>query len=170
MKVACAIDSISVRARMLAKANDIARAKAKAKEAARATNVQKCSQSHAPQVPWICGGPMNTLSTWSTPPAPSWIQEAIVEHDGEHAHTVYLTRKHTNFLRCYLSANGCGSGCCRIVITIFADNTIVYLTEKDDFGTLSEILTRWCKASHAKFNTSKTEITPLVWRNTKRTY
>lgn len=49
----------------------------------------------------------------------------------------------------------------RIVVTMFADDTTVYLTEKDDFGTLSEILTRWCKASGAKFNTSKTEIIPI---------
>lgn len=49
----------------------------------------------------------------------------------------------------------------RIVVTMFADDTTVYLTEKDDFSTLSEILTRWCKASGAKFNTSKTEIIPI---------
>jgi hypothetical protein len=65
MKVACTIDGVGVRARMLTKANNIARAKAeakaeakakakgkaKAKEIVRATNVQKCSQSYAPQVP-----------------------------------------------------------------------------------------------------------------------
>ncbi|KAG2341753.1 hypothetical protein BDR05DRAFT_949561 [Suillus weaverae] len=96
MKVACAIDGVGIRMRMLAKAkaNDIARAKAeakakakekaKAKAAARATNVQKRSQSHASQVPRIGGSPMNTLSIPSIPstlPAPSQIQEVIVEHD-----------------------------------------------------------------------------------------
>jgi hypothetical protein len=49
----------------------------------------------------------------------------------------------------------------RIVVTMFADDTTVYLTEKDDFNTLTDILQCWCKASGAKFNTSKTEIIPI---------
>jgi hypothetical protein len=46
----------------------------------------------------------------------------------------------------------------RIVVTMFADDTTVYLTEKDNFETLDSILTRWRKASGAKFNFVKTEV------------
>ncbi|KIJ12238.1 hypothetical protein PAXINDRAFT_57935, partial [Paxillus involutus ATCC 200175] len=46
----------------------------------------------------------------------------------------------------------------RVVVTMFADDTTVYLSEKDDFQTLTSILTKWCAASGAKFNISKTEI------------
>jgi hypothetical protein len=49
----------------------------------------------------------------------------------------------------------------RIVVTMFADDTTIYLTNKDDFETLNNILTRWCNASGAKFNKSKTEIIPI---------
>ncbi|KIK33609.1 hypothetical protein CY34DRAFT_27015 [Suillus luteus UH-Slu-Lm8-n1] len=52
----------------------------------------------------------------------------------------------------------------RIVVTMFADNTTVYLSEKDNFETLSDILSCWCKASGARFNTSKTEIIPIGTR------
>ncbi|EJD51083.1 hypothetical protein AURDEDRAFT_30320, partial [Auricularia subglabra TFB-10046 SS5] len=49
----------------------------------------------------------------------------------------------------------------KLIATLYADDTTVYLSEKDDFGVLSGILDRWCKASGAKFNTAKTEIVPL---------
>lgn len=38
---------------------------------------------------------------------------------------------------------------------------MVYLIEHDDFGALTDTLQFWCKASGAKFNTSKTEIIPI---------
>ncbi|KAG2336833.1 hypothetical protein BDR05DRAFT_896223, partial [Suillus weaverae] len=49
----------------------------------------------------------------------------------------------------------------RIVVTMFANDMTVYLTEKDNFSNLMAILTKWCKASGAKFNTTKTEIIPI---------
>ena len=47
------------------------------------------------------------------------------------------------------------------VVSLFADNTIVYLTEDNDFEDLLNILDDWCKASGVKFNISKTEIIPI---------
>ncbi|KIK32407.1 hypothetical protein CY34DRAFT_27226 [Suillus luteus UH-Slu-Lm8-n1] len=49
----------------------------------------------------------------------------------------------------------------RIVVTMFADDTTVYLTENDNYTTLTDILQLWCTVSGAKFNTSKTEIIPI---------
>lgn len=49
----------------------------------------------------------------------------------------------------------------RIVVTMFADDTTVYLSEKDNIKTLNDILSCWCNASGARFNTSKTEIIPI---------
>lgn len=48
-----------------------------------------------------------------------------------------------------------------IVVTMFADDTTVYLTKNDKFSDLTDILQCWCKASSAKFNTKKTEIIPI---------
>jgi len=44
------------------------------------------------------------------------------------------------------------------IVSLFADNTTVYLTEDDNFEDLTTILDNWCKASGVKFNISKTEI------------
>lgn len=49
----------------------------------------------------------------------------------------------------------------RVVVTMFADDTTVYLRSTDEFDTLQSILTKWCTASGAKFNISKTEIIPI---------
>lgn len=49
----------------------------------------------------------------------------------------------------------------RLITTLFADDTTVYLSEGDDFRTLQEILDKWCLASGAKFNVAKTEIIPI---------
>ncbi|PPQ74327.1 hypothetical protein CVT24_000429 [Panaeolus cyanescens] len=49
----------------------------------------------------------------------------------------------------------------RIVASLFADDTTVYLSENDNIADLYTLLEEWCKASGAKFNTSKTEIIPL---------
>lgn len=48
-----------------------------------------------------------------------------------------------------------------IVVTMFMDNTTVYLTENDNYTTLTDILQLWCTVSGAKFNSSKTEIIPI---------
>ncbi len=44
---------------------------------------------------------------------------------------------------------------------LFADDTTVYLSSRDDFSTLQKVLDTWCSAAKAKFNISKTEIIPL---------
>ncbi|EJD40926.1 hypothetical protein AURDEDRAFT_35456, partial [Auricularia subglabra TFB-10046 SS5] len=49
----------------------------------------------------------------------------------------------------------------KLIATLYADDTTVYLSESDDFDGLMKILAAWCKASGAKFNTAKTEIIPL---------
>ena len=48
-----------------------------------------------------------------------------------------------------------------IKINLYADDTMIYLSENDKYETLQEILTRWCKASGARFNIEKTEIVPI---------
>jgi hypothetical protein len=49
----------------------------------------------------------------------------------------------------------------KVATTLFADDTTVYLSAKDSFTKVTSILDRWCKASSAKFNVSKTEIIPI---------
>ncbi|KAF6760826.1 hypothetical protein DFP72DRAFT_804563 [Ephemerocybe angulata] len=49
----------------------------------------------------------------------------------------------------------------RLIISMFADDTTVYLAEDDDFNDLTMILEKWCIASGAKFNVGKTEIIPI---------
>src|SRR6266540_3764852 len=49
----------------------------------------------------------------------------------------------------------------RVIATLFADDTTVYLSKEDDFGQLTEFLNTWCLASGAKFNINKTEIIPI---------
>jgi hypothetical protein len=48
-----------------------------------------------------------------------------------------------------------------LIVALFADDTLVYLNEKDNLNTLNEILDTFCKASTAKFNTEKTEYLPI---------
>jgi len=49
----------------------------------------------------------------------------------------------------------------RLIATLFADDTTVYLSERDDWLTLKTILDKWCSASGAKFNEGKTEAIPI---------
>jgi hypothetical protein len=49
----------------------------------------------------------------------------------------------------------------RLIATLFADDTTVYLSKKDSFNELEKILGEWCKASGAKFNSGKTEVIPI---------
>lgn len=44
---------------------------------------------------------------------------------------------------------------------LFADNTTVYLSSRDDFTTLQNVLDTWCSAAKARFNIAKTEIIPV---------
>ncbi len=49
----------------------------------------------------------------------------------------------------------------RLITTLFADDTTVYLDEKDSYRDLEGILGNWCRAARAKFNLGKTEIIPV---------
>lgn len=49
----------------------------------------------------------------------------------------------------------------KLIATLFADDTTVYLSEFDDFRDLKVELDRWCLASGARFNVTKTEAIPL---------
>jgi hypothetical protein len=49
----------------------------------------------------------------------------------------------------------------RLISTLFADDTTVYLSHDDNYDSLQQILRVWCEASGAKFNISKTEVLPI---------
>ncbi|PPQ81543.1 hypothetical protein CVT24_000305, partial [Panaeolus cyanescens] len=49
----------------------------------------------------------------------------------------------------------------KIIASLFADDTTVYLSRNDDIQILFDVLTTWCRASGAKFNVQKTEVIPL---------
>jgi ribonuclease HI len=46
-------------------------------------------------------------------------------------------------------------------VSMFADDTTVYLSAQDSFAALQSTLNTWCEASGAKFNIAKTEIIPI---------
>ncbi|KAF9028756.1 hypothetical protein BDZ89DRAFT_1091965 [Hymenopellis radicata] len=45
----------------------------------------------------------------------------------------------------------------RLITSLFADDTTVYLSEDDDYAELMNILDTWCAVSGAKFNIAKNE-------------
>lgn len=49
----------------------------------------------------------------------------------------------------------------KVITTLFADDTTVYLSQFDSFSTLNQILDKWCIASGARFNVDKTEALPI---------
>ncbi|KAF9561170.1 hypothetical protein CPC08DRAFT_635824, partial [Agrocybe pediades] len=49
----------------------------------------------------------------------------------------------------------------RLITTLFADDTTVWLAEEDNFRDLEDILKTWCQTSGAKFNVAKTVILPV---------
>jgi hypothetical protein len=49
----------------------------------------------------------------------------------------------------------------RVIVSLFADDTTAYLSEKDKYSDLDAILCIWCTASGAKFNISKTRMIPI---------
>lgn len=49
----------------------------------------------------------------------------------------------------------------RLTVNLFADDTVVYLSEEDRYDELQKILDKWCSVSGAKFNKEKTEIIPI---------
>ena len=48
-----------------------------------------------------------------------------------------------------------------VKITMFADDTTLFLSKHDRFDDAQRILNRWCRISGAKFNITKTEIIPI---------
>ena len=48
-----------------------------------------------------------------------------------------------------------------IKITLFADDTNLFLSKDDRLDHIQRILDKWCKASGARFNIEKTEIIPI---------
>ena len=49
----------------------------------------------------------------------------------------------------------------QLIINLFADDTVLYLSTKDSLKTTTKVLDKWCEASGAKFNKEKTEIIPI---------
>ncbi|KAI0043864.1 hypothetical protein FA95DRAFT_1473914, partial [Auriscalpium vulgare] len=49
----------------------------------------------------------------------------------------------------------------RLIINLFADDTVLYLSAADRYDDVEALLTSWCAASGAKFNIGKTEIIPI---------
>ncbi|KIY69343.1 hypothetical protein CYLTODRAFT_337003, partial [Cylindrobasidium torrendii FP15055 ss-10] len=49
----------------------------------------------------------------------------------------------------------------RLIATLFADDTTVFLSAEDSFDDLKAILDRWCIASGARFNIEKTQVIPI---------
>jgi len=48
----------------------------------------------------------------------------------------------------------------KIIVSLYADDTTIYLLKTDSYSELLKILTKWCTASGAKFNIEKTEVIP----------
>jgi len=46
----------------------------------------------------------------------------------------------------------------RVLVSLFADDTLVYMNEKDNNKILEQTIRNFCKASTAKFNDKKSEI------------
>jgi ribonuclease HI/exonuclease III len=49
----------------------------------------------------------------------------------------------------------------KILVTLFADDTLVYMGKDDSMKVLDKIIEEFCKASTAKFNIEKTEYLPI---------
>ncbi|EJD35019.1 hypothetical protein AURDEDRAFT_75671 [Auricularia subglabra TFB-10046 SS5] len=49
----------------------------------------------------------------------------------------------------------------KLIATLYADDTTVYLSAEDSYADLLPILERWCLAAGAKFNILKTEFIPI---------
>jgi retron-type reverse transcriptase len=49
----------------------------------------------------------------------------------------------------------------RLLVSLFADDTTIYLASTDSWSTLWQVIDLWCTASTAKFNTKKTIILPF---------
>jgi hypothetical protein len=49
----------------------------------------------------------------------------------------------------------------KIIVSMFADDTNLYLKNHNHMDHVQTLLNEWCQASGAKFNIEKTEIIPL---------
>ena len=49
----------------------------------------------------------------------------------------------------------------RLIISLFADDTLIYMAANDDLNELKEVIKRFCLASTARFNMEKTEYLPI---------
>ena len=49
----------------------------------------------------------------------------------------------------------------RAIVSLFADDTVVFMSKDDSLDTLFELLEGWCMASGAKFNREKSVIIPV---------
>jgi ribonuclease HI/endonuclease/exonuclease/phosphatase family metal-dependent hydrolase len=49
----------------------------------------------------------------------------------------------------------------KLIVNLFADDTLVYLNKTDRFSDLKRVLDMWCLASGARFNQGKTEFIPI---------
>jgi ribonuclease HI len=49
----------------------------------------------------------------------------------------------------------------KLIINLFADDTVLYLSAEDSYDEAIKVLDKWCEASGAKFNKEKTEIIPI---------
>jgi len=49
----------------------------------------------------------------------------------------------------------------KVIVTLYADDTTVFLSNTDSYTDLQRILLQWCLASGARFNLEKTEIVPI---------
>jgi hypothetical protein len=54
----------------------------------------------------------------------------------------------------------------KLIVNLFVDDTIIYLSKGDSYDALRKLLKTWCQASGAKFNIKKTEILPIANQHT----
>ena len=56
----------------------------------------------------------------------------------------------------------------KLAINLFADGTVLYLSENNKYDEVVKILDKWCEVSGAKFNKEKMEIIPLGPKSTEK--
>ncbi|KIM65560.1 hypothetical protein SCLCIDRAFT_45641, partial [Scleroderma citrinum Foug A] len=49
----------------------------------------------------------------------------------------------------------------KLIVSLYTDDTTIYLSESDSYTMLQRILQNWCLASGVKFNLEKTEMIPI---------